>query len=117
MWMAVAAGATGLVLLVFPDLGWQAQFLGFAVLSVAAILAGRSWFQRNPIVSEQPNLNKMGEELIGRVFNVEEAIVSGRGRIRVGETTWKVAGEDSPVGTKVKVTAVQSAMLQVVKAA
>ncbi len=115
MWMSVAAGVIGLVLLAVPDLSWQAQCLGFAALSVPAILAGRSWFKRNPIASEQPSLNKMGEELVGKVFNVAEAIINGQGRIKVGETTWKVSGEDLPVGAKVKVTSVQSAVLQVVK--
>ena len=42
----VAAGVTGLILLVLPGLDWHYQLLAFAVLAVAAVIVGRSVMRR-----------------------------------------------------------------------
>lgn len=112
IWIGLAAGIMGLLLLLV-DLSWQLQFVLFAVLSVVCVVAGRSWFKRNPISTTAPNLNRRGQALVGRVFEVEQAIVDGSGRIRVGDSTWKVNGPDMEVGAKVRVVAVESTVLRV----
>lgn len=112
IWIGLAAGLVGLALWAV-DLSWQMQFLLFGVLSVVCVVLGRSWFKRNPIETDKPNLNRRGQELIGKVFNVEQAITNGSGRIRVGDSTWKANGLDVPVGKKVKVVGIESAVLQV----
>jgi membrane protein implicated in regulation of membrane protease activity len=112
IWIGMAAGFMGLLLLI-GDFSWQTQFLIFSVLSVVCIAAGRTWFKRNPIISDEPNLNRRGQSLVGRVFEVEQAIVDGTGRVRVGDTTWKVRGPDAGVGEKVKVVGIDSAVLRV----
>ncbi len=112
IWIAFAAGLMGLLLLV-GEFSWQAQFFTFAVLSVACVIAGRTWFKRNPIATDEPNLNRRGQSLVGRVFEVEQAIVDGTGRVRVGDTTWKVRGPDAGIGKKVKVVGIDSAVLRV----
>lgn len=53
---------------------------------------------------------------VGRVFEVKQAIVDGTGRVRVGDTTWKVSGPDAGVGEKVKVVGIDSAVLRVERA-
>lgn len=112
IWIGLAAGLLGLLLLAV-DLSWQTQIFIFAGLSVACVLLGRMWFKRNPIATDQPNLNRRGHELIGRTFKVEQAIVDGTGRIRVGDSTWKARGSDAGVGQKVKVVGIDSAVLRV----
>jgi membrane protein implicated in regulation of membrane protease activity len=116
IWIGLAAGIMGFILLV-GDFSWQTQLLMFAVLSVVCVIAGRNWFRRNPIESDEPNLNRRGQALIGRVFQVEQAIVDGTGRIRVGDSTWKVLGPDAGVGEKVRVIGIDSTVLQVERAA
>ena len=37
LWLAIAAGAVGLIVLIFPELLWQLQVLLFAVGGVAAV--------------------------------------------------------------------------------
>ena len=113
MWMSAAAGLTGLVLLIYPDLAWQTQFIIFSITSVAAISAGKMWFSRNPINTEMPLLNNREDELIGRVFEVEQAIINGSGRVKVGESTWKANGPNSKVGDSVRVIGVTGAELLV----
>lgn len=111
MWMSAAAGVIGAILLVAPELSWQIQFVTFAVTSIVAIIAGKAWFSRNPIDTDMPSLNAREDELIGKVFKVEQAIVNGSGRIKVGESTWKANGPDCETGTSVRVTGVNGAEL------
>jgi inner membrane protein len=113
LWMAVAAGIVGAILYFLPDTSWQWQVLLFAVLSVTSMIAWRAYQRRYPTISDQPNLNRRGEQYVGRVFTLDEAIVNGTGKIRVDDTTWKVTGDDRPLGAKVKVTGVKGTVLTV----
>lgn len=113
MWMGFGAAITGLILLLVPGLSWETQFVIFALFSIISITGARLWLKRNPISSDRPLLNKRGEELVGKVFTVETAIVNGSGRVRVGESNWKVEGPDCAVGSSVRVVAAESAVLKV----
>ena len=113
IWMGLAAGIVGVILLAFPELDWQYQLLIFAVLSVTDILAARLILQRHPIRTDHPTLNRRGEQYIGRVLTLEEPIVNGEGKIHVDDSTWKVRGDDCTAGQKVKVTGVDGVVLLV----
>ena len=113
LWMAVSAAVVGLLLLAIPDLTWQIQFLVFAVLSVATVVAWRAYQLRHPTVTDQPALNRRGEQYVSRVFTLSEAIVNGTGKIHVDDTMWKVVGEDLAEGTQVRVTGVEGTLLTV----
>ncbi len=113
MWMSAAAGLIGIILLAVPELSWQTQFIIFAITSVIAIIAGKMWFTRNPINTEMPSLNSREDELIGRVLEVEQAIINGSGRVKVGESTWKANGPDCKIGASVRVVSVSGAELMV----
>ena len=112
LWIGLAAVIVGIVVFTI-DPSWQIQVLLLAILSVSSVMIGRMWFRRNPIETDQPNLNRRGHELIGRVFTIEQGIVNGTGRIRVGDSTWKVRGPDAEVGRQVKVVDIDSAVLLV----
>jgi len=116
LWMGISAGVMGAVLLLVPGLAWEYQVLGFAVLSVASIVAWRAWFGRNPTPTDQPALNRRGEQYVGRVFTLSEGIVDGAGKIRVDDSTWKVVGEECPAGARVRVTSVDGVILKVERA-
>lgn len=116
MWLAVAAVVTGLILLALPQLGWEYQVLLFTLLAVAAAIAGRKLIKRHPIESDHPLLNQRGAQYIDRVFTLTEGIENGVGKIRVGDSIWKVHGEDCPTGTRVRVTGVDSTVLLVERA-
>jgi membrane protein implicated in regulation of membrane protease activity len=113
LWMAVSAAAVGLLLLAVPELTWQTQLIVFSVLSVATVIGWRIYQLRYPTVSDQPMLNRRGEQYVGRVFTLDEAIVNGTGKIHVDDTMWKVEGEDLPEGTQVRVTGVEGTVLTV----
>ncbi len=113
LWMGISAGVVGAVLLAVPDISWQVQFLAFAVLSVGAIAGWRVYHKRHPTESDQPNLNRRGEQYVGRIFTLQDGITDGTGMIRVDDSRWKIEGEDLPAGTKVRVTGVEGTVLKV----
>jgi membrane protein implicated in regulation of membrane protease activity len=76
-------------------------------------LLSRLYFAHHPIETDQPRLNRRGEQYVGRVFTLREPIVNGQGKIRVDDSTWKIQGVDCPSGTKVRVTGVNGVVLQV----
>jgi membrane protein implicated in regulation of membrane protease activity len=113
LWIGVAAAGVGILTYVIPAMNWEVQFLLFAVLSVLTALY---WWRRQRSVlrkSDQPGLNMRGSELIGRTFAVHDAIVGGRGKIKVGDGVWMVVGPDTPVGNQVRVIAQDGAILKV----
>ena len=113
MWMGIAAGIVAAVVWLVPELGWQGQVLLFAGFSVVSVVAGRKWLNRHPLESEEPTLNRRGEQYIGRSFNLDEPIVNNVGKIRVDDTTWKISGPDCPAGNRVTVTGVDGVVLLV----
>ena len=113
LWLAVAAAVVGLVVLVLPDLYWQVQVLLFAVTGVAAVVAWRIYARRRPQTSDDPTLNRRGEQYVGQVFHLTEPITDGRGRMKVADTMWRISGPDLPAGAKVRVTGVDGTVLRV----
>lgn len=112
LWIGVAAASVGVISYLLP-VPWPLQFLLFAVLSV---LTAVYWWQRqrsSAKKSDQPGLNMRGQELIGRTFVVQSAIVGGRGKIKVNDGVWMVIGPDLPVGSQVRVISQNGAVLKV----
>ena len=116
LWMGVAAAAVGAVLMLAPSMTWEIQVLIFSVLSVTSAVVWRRKFRRTPPESDHPTLNQRGNRYIGRSFTLDEPIINGVGKIRVDDTTWRIAGSDQPAGGKVTVTAVEGTTLRVTAA-
>ncbi len=115
LWMGIAAGIVAAMLWLFSELGWQAQFLAFALFSIASVAVGRIWLNRSLTHTDEPTLNRRGEQYIGRVVTLEEPIVDGLGRIRLDDTIWKVQGPDCETGSRVRITGTQGVVLLVEK--
>jgi inner membrane protein len=111
LWLGLAAVATGLIDGAI-GLSWQASTLLFAVLSVAAVLLGRS-VSRPDVHQETAGLNRRGEALVGRLFTLDVPMTGGEGRIRIDDSSWRVTGPDLPSGTRVRVVRVDGATLVV----
>jgi len=113
LWMGVAALVVGLMLWLFPQVGWEWQLMVFALLSVASIVVWRLWIVRHPPHTDQPALNRRGMRYVGREFSLQAPIVNGVGKLRVDDTMWKIEGEDCETGTQVAVTGVEGTVLKV----
>ena len=112
-WFGLAALLVGLVSFVLHP-SWQAQLLMFAVFAVAAVPLWRRLLRNNGGVSKSnPYLNRRAAALIGRVFTLEKPIIDGFGTVRVDDTIWRVAGPDTPAGSRVKVVQADGANLTV----
>ena len=116
IWLGLAALLTGAVV-GLADIGWQAAALVFAGLSLVCVLVGRLLTRRK---GEEPDaatgLNDRGRQLIGRVFRLEATMLGGEGRIRVGDSSWRITGPELLAGSEVKVVRVEGATLVVEKA-
>lgn len=112
LWLGLAAIATGVIALILP-LGWQVQVVVFAILSVVSVLLGRRFTPRAEPESDKPFLNRRADSFVGRVFVLDEPIVSGSGRVRIDDSMWRVTGPDCAAGTKVRVERVDGVLLVV----
>ena len=115
LWLGAAAGIVGLVTLAWPGIGWELQFLVFAVFAVGSIVGSIKFLRNRPTETDKPNLTERGQQLIGRRLTLDEPIVNGKGRVKMGDTLWHVAGPDYMRGTTVQVVEVNGAVLQVEK--
>jgi inner membrane protein len=113
-WAGIGAGLAGAWQIAQGDKsGWWLVGAGAAML-VADVLIDFVWAHPSISKSDQPDLNRRAEQLVGRVLLLEEAIEGGRGKVRVGDTLWLAEGADLAAGTRVKVTGVRRDALQVV---
>jgi hypothetical protein len=105
IWIGAAAVAVGIVEYFLP-LGLTEQLLLFAALIVALVMIGRRIYGSLDAGTPQLPLSR-AHAMIGQVFYLDEPIAHGFGSIRVGDSVWRVAGEDLPAGAKVRVVAVE----------
>ncbi len=112
IWIAAAAGVTGLASYVIP-LGLAGQLILFALLCALSVWLGRRWYLSRPVASSDPLLNDRAARLIGDEVEVIEAIAHGSGRVKVGDGVWTARGPDCPVGTIVRISGVRGAELLV----
>lgn len=113
LWMGISAFAVGLLLYFLPDLPFLIQIIIFGALSVSTLVLYK-WRQKaNPYEKDLPNLNRRGEQYVGRILTLDTPIVNGVGKVRIDDSTWKVRGMDMPAGSKVRVLSVEGTSLNV----
>ncbi len=113
IWLAGAALGAAAICWIAPRLAWEHQALIFAALAIASVTIGRIAFA--PARSPAPNstLNRRAESYIGRMFTLDGAIVDGRGRLKVDDTVWLVAGPDLPAGAHVRIVGADNTVLRI----
>lgn len=116
LWFGFAALAMFVVVLFAPGLGFMTQTVLFVGLSFVSIMVYRRWFRGRGGESDQPLLNQRGAQLVGQVHVLDQAIVDGRGRVKIGDAFWIVEGPELPAGTRVRVVEVRSMTLVVQEA-
>ncbi len=120
LWIGIAALLTGMATFQLAETGWwgwQVQVVLFLVLSIAAVFVGkRILASTRGDESDQPLLNRRAQQLVGRVSTLEEPVVNGRGRVRLGDTLWLVTGPDMPAGTQVRVKSADDSVLTIEEA-
>lgn len=102
----VAAGASGFV----PEIAGQLAI--FVAASLAALFAGTSFYRR---FLDRRGANGLGRGPVGEPGTVEEAIVGGRGKVRVRDIAWLATGPDLPAGTPITVVRCKGTLLEVAR--
>ncbi len=116
LWMAIASVIVGAVVFFDPGLSWEIQFIIFAILSIISVFAGRAFLKRNPIETDDTNLNQRGHQYIGQTYNLIRDMENGKGKIRIGDSNWSVEGDfEAKANDKVKVIGIDVTVLKVEK--
>lgn len=116
LWLGLAAGVVCILVWVLPGLTVLAQVILFVIFSFVSIAVYVKFFREKESPSDQPLLNRRGEQLVDKVYNLETAIVNGQGRVKIGDAFWAVQGPDLPVNAAVRIIAVDSMTLRVIPA-
>ncbi|MCK5667696.1 MAG: NfeD family protein [Gammaproteobacteria bacterium] len=111
LWMGISAAVVGAAMFIFPTMTFLAQVLIFAILSVITVVMYKSYRKKNPLVTDEPALNRRGEQYVGQSFTLTEPIVNGEGKIKVDDSTWKITGADIDAGETVRVIAIEGTTL------
>ena len=88
LWLAAAAILTGFVGLEFLGVAWPVQLGVFAVLSLILLWAGGRWVTPMLKAGGDSGLNERGSRMVGETVIAAADFVSGRGRVRFGDTEW-----------------------------
>jgi inner membrane protein len=115
IWCGLAAIVVGVLKLLIPSLSWELQFLIFGAGVLASLIIWKKWLKGKELKSDAPNLNRRTQQYIDQVFTLVEPIENGHGKMQVGDTMWRVQGEDLPAGCKVKVIGAEGVVLIVEK--
>lgn len=112
VWFGMAATVIG-ILALSVDVSWQWQLVLFGLISMTTVLIVRRYAAPGASPSDQPDLNIRGKYYIGRIVTVENAIVNGRGRVKIGDSVWAASGPDMEAGQQAKVVGVDGTVLVV----
>lgn len=119
LWFGIAALVIGVFTLALAGVAFwslQAQWISFVILSILFVFIGKRILTKSKSTeSEELLLNQRSQQMVGREAILIEAISQGIGRIEMGDTIWRVTGEDTPVGTKVKITGQSGSTVLVVE--
>ncbi len=113
LFLAIGAAAAGLVLLIASGTSLEIQLVVFAIIAVLSAVALRPYLKSLQNRTADSTLNARSEALVGKVFILDQPILAGRGRVKLGDGSWIVTGPDMAAGAKVKVAAVSGTELRV----
>ncbi|WEJ59024.1 NfeD family protein [Devosia sp. FJ2-5-3] len=112
VWLGTAGIVTGLVVFIQP-MDWPWQWLMFAILSLASIFAWLRWSRSRKSTDDQPFLNRRAERFVGQEFTLDQPIAGGFGRLSLGDSVWRIAGPDLPVGQRIRIVGYDGPVLKV----
>lgn len=105
---AFTAAATALL-----GLSWVGGAALFAVSAIGSVYVSRRLLQERQVFSDDPLINERPARLIGQKVRVVEPLVSGVGRVQLGDATWLARGPDLPAGASATVVGVRGGALVV----
>lgn len=116
LWLGLSALIVG-ALLTFIPMSWQLQWVAFGVFSLTTTwLWWRKQFKTDKQSDANRDLNQKQKQLIGQTVILEEDFPAGKGRLKLGDTTWSAQSEHQiSAGSRVEVTSVNGILLTIQK--
>lgn len=114
LWLGLSALIVG-ALLTFIPMSWQLQWVSFGAFSLATTwLWWRKQFKKDKQGDASRELNQKSKQLIGQTIRLEEDFPVGKGRIKVGDTTWSAQSESFiTAGELAQITQVKGIILTI----
>lgn len=112
LWLGIAGIVTGLSAF-FQPAGWPLQFTIFGVLGLVAVIGWKGYTRGREPATDRPFLNRRAEGFVGHEGIIDEPIRDGSGRLKLGDTVWRIAGPDLAAGQKVRVVGADGPVLKV----
>lgn len=113
LWLGAAGIVTGLVSFI-PGVTWPWEMTLFGILAIVFVVG---WTvvsrKRRDNDTDSPYLNRRADRFIGYEAVIDEPIEDGFGRLKLGDTVWRIAGPDLAAGHRVRVVGSDGAVLKV----
>lgn len=114
LWIGLGALLIGLSLLVLPDIPVVAQLFLFSASMLGSVGLGFVLQRKSAKMTDEAGINQELQGLVGRHCEAAADFAAGRGRIRVGDTTYSAASDDAiRAGDIVVIVAVEQGTLAV----
>lgn len=107
LWIAMGAFISCALAFFIPTLSLGIQLIIFSIVSTLLVYLSHKYINKNEIDTDRPELSNRAAQYIGNYYDVAEPIVNGVGKIKAGDSLWRVEGEDMPKGSRVKVLSIQ----------
>lgn len=113
---AVALGllAWGLITIFVSGESWGWWLVAAAAaVQIGDVAIDLAWSSPAVLATDEPELNRRGHQLVGRVVVVAEPLRHGRGTVRVGDSVWPAQGPELEAGARARVVKVEGTALVV----
>ena len=112
LWLGAGGLVTG-VLAFIPGVTWPWQVTIFGALALIIVIGWTAISRTRKPTSDRPLLNQRAEVFIGHEGVIDEPITDGFGRMRLGDSVWRIAGPDMAAGQKVRIVGADGNVLKV----
>ena len=112
LWFGIAAIIVG-ILSFLLETSWQMDGIIFLVISIGSLVIFKRYVIKGEKSKVDPLVNQRIARYIGREYKLIEGISQGTGRIKIGDTVWRVHGPDLETGSVVRLVSSDGASLKV----
>jgi membrane protein implicated in regulation of membrane protease activity len=114
IWIGCAALLTAALTYLFNFM-FIGQIISFTLLSLVCVSLGARLYISMRASKEKTVLNRKADQMIGFRVKLSDPITDGVGHITIGDSRWRVIGEDLPIGIEVKIIDIKGNSLVVEK--
>lgn len=115
LWVGLAALSVSIISAIIP-MSDQSQIIIFSIFVPLFSVIGKKFFKFIQKPQEESFLNKRAKRMVGEIYILDKNLTGGHSRMKIGDSYWKIIGEDMPAGQRVEIISVSGNTLHVKKA-